>query len=356
MAFSVLNHVKISGISAVVPEKEISLLDDKNLYDGDKRRIDRVIKSSGFLKRRVCDKNTMSSDLCEQAAEKLFEDMKIDRESIDAVVFVSYTPDYLMPATAYVLHKKLGLSENCLALDMPQACSGFVLGLYQAGMLLNAHCRRVLLLVGECFSKFTDMFSQNTAPVFGDAGTATLLEYSNDASPMYFNFLTDSNEYDALICRNGGFRNPPVQGDFYDDGSYRYDSSMDGGRVFEFTVQKIAPSISSLLKFANQSVADIDVFVLHQANRFILKNIAEQLNADFAKVPMSTLTNYGNQCGASIPCAISDNLSESVSSQSQNMLLSGFGVGLSIANAIVKTNKIYCSGICNYKTSFEQKG
>lgn len=355
MAFSMLNHVRISGISVVVPPKEISLLDDKALYNGDKRRIDRVVKSSGFLKRRVCDKNTMTSDLCEQAAGRLLDNMKVERDSIDAVIFVSYTPDYLMPATAYVLHNKLRLSEHCLALDLPQACSGFVLGLYQAGLLLNAHCRKVLLLVGDSFSKFTDMFKRHTAPIFGDAGTATLLEYDDNASPMYFNFLTDSGEYDALICRNGGFRNPPVLTDFYPDGSYKYDSSMDGGRVFAFTVQQIAPAILGLLQYANKSVSDIDAFILHQANRFILQNIAQQLDVDFLKVPMSTLTNFGNQCGASIPCTISDNLSNDISSKSQNLLLSGFGVGLSIANAIVRTDKIYCSGIHNYVTSFEQK-
>ena len=106
------DNVKISGISSVIPSKELCLLDDKNLYNGDEKRINRVIKSSGFLKRRVTESDIMTSDLCLQAANDLIIDLKIKKEEIDALLFLSYTPDYLMPATSYVLHNKLGLSKS----------------------------------------------------------------------------------------------------------------------------------------------------------------------------------------------------------------------------------------------------
>lgn len=341
--------VSVKGISAVVPPKEILLTDDKELYNGDKKRIKRLIDSSGFLKRRVAAEDVLTSDLCLQAAEDLISNLKIDRNEIDALFFISYTPDYLMPATSYVLHKKLGLSHYCVVMDIPQACSGFVIGLCQASMFINSGCRKVLLLVGDTFSKFTDMFKDHTAPVFGDAGTATLIEYDETAGRSYFNIMSDGSNYDALICSNGGFRNIPKKEDFYENGKYIYDSKMNGGRIFDFTMSSIAPSIEELLSFADLKVTDIDKFIFHQANKFIIENLARKLKIPFENISAETLTDYGNQCGASIPCTIANVYSSDVSRNNLKCLMSGFGVGLSWANAIIDLNRIYCSGILEYK-------
>lgn len=349
MPKAVMNNTKIKGISTVVPRKEVSLLDDKNLYNGDEKKIKRVINSSGFLNRRVTGKETMTSDLCFQAAEDLIEKLNTNKSSIDAVLFISYTNDYIMPATSYVLHKKLGLSENCICMDVPQACSGYVIGLYQSAMLLNSGCKKVLLLVGDSFSKFTDMFNNNSAPVFGDAGTATILEYCENAEPMYFNINSNGENYDALICENGGFRNPPQKTDFYENGTYKYNAKMDGGRIFEFTMNNITPNVQELLKFAKNTNNDFDYFIFHQANKFILENLARQLDFDINKMPMTTISKYGNQCGASIPCTISDVLRDTISSNKIKCLMSGFGVGLSWCSAIVSFDNIYCSKINDYK-------
>lgn len=343
----VFNNVKISGISSVVPSKELCLLEDKNLYNGDEKRINRVIKSSGFLKRRVTEQDIMTSDLCLQAAEDLIKNLKIQKEDIDALLFLSYTPDYIMPATSYVLHSKLGLSQDCICMDIPQACSGYILGLYQASMMLNAGCKKVLLLVGDSFSKFTDMFKDHTAPVFGDAGTATLLEYDEKAEEIFFNINSDGKEHDSLICRNGGFRNIPNQEMFYEDGTFKYNSKMDGGRIFDFTMNNISPNIEELLAYSKQDRNIFDYYVFHQANKFILQNIAMQLDIDTNKMPMETLTKYGNQCGASIPCTICDQLKNNI--QNTKVLMAGFGVGLSWGSAIVKFDNVYCSELTEYK-------
>lgn len=343
------SNVKISGISSVIPSKEFSLLDDKDLYNGDQKRITRVIKSSGFLKRRISDPEVMTSDLCLQAAQDLLENLQVKKEEIDALLFLSYTPDYLMPATSYVLHGKLELSQNCVCMDIPQACSGYEIGLYQASMLINSGCKKVLMLVGDSFSKFTDMFIDHTAPVFGDAGTATLVEYDENSEKSYFILNSDGQNHDALICRNGGFKNPPNREDFYDNGGYMYRSKMDGGRIFDFTMEKIAPSIESLMQYANIGIDKIDHFIFHQANKFILQNIALKLGIPMEKINTDTLTNYGNQCGASIPCTISNVYRQDVAANQRKCLLSGFGVGLSWASAIVDLNNIYCSDLMEYK-------
>lgn len=342
------DNVKIKGISTVIPNIEKNLLDEKNLYDGNQKKINRVINSSGFLKRRVTQSET-TSDLCLQAAKDLLKNVKTETSEIDALLFISYTPDYLMPATSYVLHQKLGLNQNCICMDIPQACSGFIIGLYQASMLLNSGCKKVLLLVGDSFSKFSDMFKNNTAPVFGDAGSATLVEYDKNAEKIYFNINSDGSGYDSLICENGGFRNPVKKSDFYEDGSYVYNSKMDGGRIFEFTMNSVAPNITELLSYADLTTDKIDKFVFHQANKFILETIADKLNIGTEKVSSETLTEYGNQCGASIPCTISNIYSDDVSTKNEKYLLSGFGVGLSWASAVLNIDKIYCSKLNEYK-------
>lgn len=349
MVKTVIKNATIKGISVVVPPKELSLLDDKNLYNGNEQKIKRVVESSGFLKRRISEPSVMTSDLCFQAAEDLINHLKIDKDTIDGLLFISYTPDYLMPATSYVLHQRLGLSENCVVMDIPQACSGYILGLYQAGMLLNNGCKRVLLLVGDSFSKFSDMFINHTAPVFGDAGSATLVEYDETAPQMYFNIQSDGTGYDALICPNGGFRNPPKKDKFYEDGSFCYQSKMEGGRIFDFAINRVFPSIDETLKFAGTPADKIDYYVLHQANKLILNTIAAKLNVPLEKVPTETLSKYGNQCGASIPATIADNLSEQLSDKTCRLVLSGFGVGLSWASTLINLGPIYCSKIQNYK-------
>lgn len=351
MVKCVIENAKVTGISCVIPTKEKNLLDEKNLYDGNEKKINRVIQSSGFLKRRIVDSDTTTSDLCFQAAENLIKILNLNKNEIDGLLFISYTPDYIMPATSYVLHKRLGLSQNCVVMDIPQACSGFIIGLYQAAMLVNSGCKKVLLLVGDSFSKFSDMFRNNTAPVFGDAGCATIIEYNPNAEKMYFNINSDGNGYDSLICENGGFRNPVKKSDFYDCGSYIYNSKMDGGRIFDFTMNNVAPNIEELLDFSGEKIKDIDEFVFHQANKFILENIARKLDISSERLSTETLTNFGNQCGASIPCTISNTLSNIVSKRNVKCLLSGFGVGLSWASVIINLDNIYCSKLNEYKES-----
>lgn len=340
--------INIIGISCVVPKNELSITDDKELYNGNIEKINRLINSSGFLHRRITDNKTTTSDLCYMAAEDLLNNTNTDRKSIDGIIFVSYTPDYLMPATAYILQAKLGLPKDCIVQDIPQACSGYVIGLIQASMLINSGFNKILLLVGDSFSKFSDMFKNHSAPIFGDAGSATLIEKSAVKNSSFFNIYSDGNSHEALICRNGGFRNIVHEKDFYPDGTYKYNSSMNGGQIFDFAMEKVTPAIENLFNYSNTRKEDIDWFVMHQANKFILQNIARKLSIDVNKMPMQTLSKYGNQCGASIPCTICNELKNDISVKKSTLFLSGFGVGLNIANAIIKTDRIYCSDVIEF--------
>ncbi len=344
-----VNNVSIRGISTVIPPKELCLLDDKTLYNGDEKQLKKVMKSSGFNKRRVVDENTTAADLCQRAAEILFEEMNISPDTIDGIIFVTQTPDYYIPATACILQNKLKLRNSIFAFDVNQGCAGYAYGLYIASGLINTGLKRILLLVGDTSSKYTDMFRENhSAPIFGDAGSATLLEYNSDNEPIYFDIGTDGSNYDVIMAQNGGFRHPVKSDDFYTDGTYKYNAQMDGMRVMEFTLDKVPDSINDVLNFSGIEKNDIDYFILHQANKFILKNIAFNCDIPLEKLPFETLSKYGNQSCTSIPCAISDMIKDDIMNKKLKLLLSGFGIGLSWISCILETNKIYCSGIREY--------
>jgi len=347
MKATLLNS-RIIGVSCVIPKKSLCLYDDTELYGGNQKKIKRVVESSGFLNRRVADSDVTTSDLCYKAALDLFTNTNTKPSDIDALIFVSYTPDYLMPATSYVLHNRLGLGEDCICMDIPQACSGYEVALYQASMLIKHGCRNVLLCVGDTFSKFSDMFRNHTAPVFGDAGSATLVTRDESASPWYFSINTDSTGYDALICKNGGFRNPFTKDMFYENGQPMYLAGMDGARVFDFTMKRVQDSVVKILEYAKTQTSEIDYFVMHQANKMILQNIALALEVAPEKIPIGTMTEFGNQCGASIPCTFSYMIRDALRNKRNKVLLSGFGVGLSWANCILGINKIYCSDLIEY--------
>lgn len=345
---AVLRNTRIAGVSCVIPKKSLCLYDEPDLYDGNQKKIKRVVESSGFLRRRVADPDVTAGDLCCKAAVDLLASTGIKSCDIDAILFVGYTGDYIMPATSYVLHDRLGLGEECVCMDIPQACSGYEIGLYQASMLINGGCRNVLLCVGDTFSKLSDMFRNHTAPVFGDAGTATLVTRDENAAPWYFSMNTDSSVHDALICRNGGFRNPLTQDMFYDDGTPMYKASMDGARVFDFTMRRVQDSVLRILEYAGRSADDMDYFVMHQANKMILQNIALALGVAPEKMPVGTMTEFGNQCGASVPCTFSYMIRDALQNKANKVLLSGFGVGLSWANCILDIDRIYCSDLIEY--------
>jgi 3-oxoacyl-[acyl-carrier-protein] synthase-3 len=349
MLNSKINNARIAGISTVVPKNELRLTDDKTLYGGDEKQLKKVMKSSGFDRRRVVDSGTTAADLCQRAAEILLADMKIAASSVGAVVFVTQTPDYHMPATACLLQDKLGIPQGSAAFDVNQGCAGYTYGLWLASLIASSGVQKVLLLVGDTSSKYTDMFREhNSAPIFGDAGSATLVVRDEGASPVYFDIGTDGGNFDVIMARNGGFRNIPSRDMFHDDGSFRYGAQMDGMKVMEFTLDKVPASIADVMDYAGVQKEDIDYFVMHQANKFILENIAFNSDIPMEKMPVETISKYGNTSCTSIPTAICDQLRDKIGGVKAKVLLSGFGIGLSWVSCIVDLDGIYCSNINEY--------
>jgi len=268
---SKFNHVRISGISVVVPPKEICIYDEAEYYENSVKKIDRMRKMVGFYKRRVSEAGVTPSDYGIASAEKLIADMNLDKNSIDALVNVTQKPDFMDPATAYYIHKKLGLSENCAVYDINQGCVGWVFGSWIAAQMLESGvCKRVLLIAEDTPSAGVDVKDRINAPVFGDGGSATLLEYFPKCEKMYFNIETFSSGYEALTvptsiytrrCYFNLVHNKedlemfldlmknPIQTQFGHKATI-FDDYMDGVAVFNFTMEKVPPNIKAVMEFA----------------------------------------------------------------------------------------------------------
>ena len=221
-------------------------------------------------------------------------------------------------------------------------------------MIASLACKKVLLLAGDTLSKCVNRRDRSTAPLFGDAGTATLIEASDLDSLSYFSLHTNGAGAQHIIQPAGGFRKPSsaetANEAIDDDGNYRCENDlvMNGGEVFNFSIKTEPTAIKQILEYAKQDMDVIDYVIFHQANKYIIKNIAKRLKLPMNKVPCETVSKYGNQSSASIPCTINDALNEELSGCNKRVILSGFGVGLSWASAIVDLENIYCPSVSIY--------
>lgn len=369
MSKTKFKRVIIKGISTVVPKKEINIYDEAEYYDNSIKKIDRMRKMVGFYKRRVLDDNiTTASDLGIAAAEKLIEDMKIDKSTIDALVFVVQKPDYQAPATAYYIHNKLGLSSECNAFDINQGCAGFVYGLWVTSQMIESKtCKKVLLVCADTPSVGINPKDRNLAPIFGDGGTAVLLEYSENEIDSFYNIETRSNDFEAIIAPASGCRfnlNVNEQEDVDlllklkdirittstgNETSF-FSDYLDGLAVFNFTMSVVPENIKELMKYANINEKDVNTLCLHQANKQIVQNIADSAGFPMEKAPYHAFEHYGNNTMCSIPTTINSSLKEEFENNNKTVLCSGFGNGLVCASCIISLDNIYLSGIIDYET------
>ena len=273
MAVFSIPNVRISGISACVPKKEVDNMDYKWIT---KKERETFIQQVGVRKRRVVDDNTTTSDLCFIAAEKIITELNWDKNDIEALIFVTQSHDYVIPATSIILQDRLGLSNNCLSFDINLGCSGYVYGLSVIGNIMSSgNINKALLLVGDTSTYNASYRDKSCYPLFGDAGTATALEYSAGYPEMSFNLQSDGSGYKAIYISDGGHRNFISKDSFnykkYGEGIYRnkIQISLDGIKVFNFSLREVVPNIKILTKHLDTTVDEYDYFVFHQANRLI---------------------------------------------------------------------------------------
>jgi 3-oxoacyl-[acyl-carrier-protein] synthase-3 len=315
--FAILHDACIKKIGVALPSRKV-LFDNEHYPGMDEAKKQKLKSIIGFDQRFVAGDET-TLDLCQAAVSKI----KIKTGEIDALVFVTQTPDYFQPGNAHVLHGRLNLRNDCFCLDVNAGCNGYIQGLWQASLLLQQEeVNSVLVCVGDTISKTVNPRDSSTAPIFGDGGTATLLT-KQSGSKSYFSFYTQGNKYDKLIVEGGAYKNLNMGNE-----SFLF---MDGTEVMQMAIAEVPSSVESLYAHYGLMKDRTDYFFFHQANDFIISSLVRNLQLSMEKIPL-IFSRYGNQSSASIPFAIADTLSNAKAGQ---CLLSGFGVGFAWANAIV---------------------
>lgn len=339
MAFLSYNDIAITGISACVPEKKIINHSLEVPLSG--KPLEKTIKTTGIRERRIAGENTCASDLCYEAAEKLIREMKIDRHTIDFIIFVSQTPDYRLPATAPILQDRLKLKNGTGAFDVNLGCSGYVYGLSMAyAYASQKDIQRVLLVVGDTPSKFVSPKDKTTGILFGDGGTATMIEKIKGTDKTFFSLNSDGSGKDSLKIHAGGFRNrttlETLKQNRHEDGSVRSEEelSMDGASIFNFTIKQVPRDIKALLEYSNIKMDEIDYIIYHQANKFITDHLTKKLKYPLEKIPYS-LDKFGNTTCLTIPVTIVSEIAREIRTGGKKVVLSGFGIGLSWATSII---------------------
>jgi 3-oxoacyl-[acyl-carrier-protein] synthase-3 len=340
-------------VSACVPPKIVNNSDLGYLIP--EADIQKVIQTIGISQRRYAEADVCTSDLCYQAALKLFADNAIDPSSIDALIFISQTADYKVPPTSTILQHKLGISQECLAFDVNMACSGYVYGLSIAcSYASQIGVNRVLLLVGETLSKIISPKDKATVPLFGDAGTATLIE-KGDYPDAWFTLNSDGSGAHIMEIPYGGARQPSCSKGFEEimdeDGNAISGEQihMQGMEVFNFGLRAVPSDINRLLTFCGKKPEDIEIMLFHQANRFMTNFFAKRLKLPVEKTPYS-MDRYGNTSSASIPLTIVSEMHDPDKFPNrETVVMSGFGAGLSWGTALFSLKNTQISELVEYK-------
>jgi 3-oxoacyl-[acyl-carrier-protein] synthase-3 len=332
MGLSTLRHVRFAGMASCVPKRVLSNIDDCPPSLQSERA--RLIRNIGIETRRICPEWQYFSDLAFNAAERLLAGLKWERNEVDALIVITQSPDYLIPSTAIILQDRLGLSNATIAYDVNLGCSAYPFGLHLLGSMISAgSIKKALLLVGDKCATVRD-------PLFSDAGTATALEYSADAPPMYFDLNSDGAGYKAIMLPVGGHREPYAyyhgipSRDEHGQMHWPNDLILDGPAVLSFSTQKVPPAVEGSVAHAGLKLDDIDYFVFHQANRMINDTIRKKLRLTEDRVP-STLKEFGNTSGASIPVTMTARLRDAMDAEKKKLVLCGFGIGLSWGTCIL---------------------
>lgn len=348
MSAAIIENVRIAGVSVVVPKK---IVDNLAVPEADLPARERLVRNIGIRYRRLCSAGQIFSDLAERATLDVLEGVGWEKSSIDAYVFVHQSPEYVIPSTSIICQHRVGLPHTTLAFDINLGCSGYPYGLFVvASMLSRTGLKRAIVVIGDQ-SGSEGALDNGREILFGDAASATALEFDPSAPPFYFEGFSDGSGFDAIYIPHGGRRNP-LRADSIvpapcDDGVIRCptDVHLDGPAIMNFSINSAPAAVKSMCEFAGCPIESIDSFVFHQANAMINETIRKKLKLEKSRVP-SSLYQFGNTSSASIPVSLVSEHRHIATSPGKKILFCGFGIGLSWASALVEqTESFYCSEI-----------
>ena len=346
---------KITGILTILPKRVVTFEEEMGNYNFPEKKSLRLKKIMGYNTHRVAAEGQCSSDFCIHGLEYLFDNGLLRKNEIDALLFVSQSPDYFMPPTSNLIQGHFALKHDMICMDINQGCAGFELGLLQAFMLLDQESvNKVVLMNADVLSPKVSIHDRNSKPLIGDAASITIVEKSDDNEDINVAVKMDGTGAKALMIPAGGFRMPcsPETAIEHEDeaGNLRALDNlvMQGDDVFNFVQREVPPMIHDILERAGLSAGDIDWYMFHQPNKFMLQKLADAIGVPYEKMPSNIVENFGNASGVTVPTCISYNLGEKLEQESYLMCLAGFGVGLTWASIIMRIGNVAFNRIIEY--------
>lgn len=354
MDFSFKNK-RISGILTILPKKAVKFEDEMANYSFSPAKCMKLKLAMGYNEHRIAEPGQCSSDFCKFGLQYLFDNNLLNKDDIDALLFVSQSADYYMPPTSNLIHGQFGLKQDCLCMDINQGCAGFELGLIQAFMLLEQpSVKKVVLMNADVLSPKVSDQDRNSKPLIGDAAAITIVEKSQEENPIYANIKMDGTGAMVLNIPAGGFRMPstPETAVMEQDaaGNFRSKNNlvMQGDDVFNFVQREVPPMIEHLYEQSGVDRNEVDWYMFHQPNKFMLHKLADKLGVPHDKMPANIVENFGNASGVTVPTCISYNLGDQLVNGKRRLCMAGFGVGLTWSSIMLEMGKMNFNKIIEF--------
>lgn len=330
--------VKIKAISSYLPQMVVT--NEELVKEFPEWSVEKIASKIGVEERRIAAEDETATDLAYNAAEKLFSQGKVKREDIDFVVLCTQSPDYKLPTSACILQNRLGLRTNIGAIDFNLGCSGYVYGLaISKGLIAGGIAKNILFLTAETYNKYIHKRDKGNRTIFGDGATASVISTDGFAEICEFSLGTDGSGADNLIVRTGMSRQPMVAKDEHFDENGNPISSdylyMNGSEIFSFTQENVPIVVNDTLNKNGLVKDDIDLFVFHQANKYMLNFLRKKIKIEENKFYID-MAKVGNTVSNSIPLALESAMTSGVLKKGMKVLISGFGVGYSWGGCILK--------------------
>lgn len=342
MDFS-FKHKRVSGILTILPKKAVKFEDEMANYSFSPAKCMKLKLAMGYNEHRIAEPGQCSSDFCKFGLQYLFDNNLLNKDDIDALLFVSQSADYYMPPTSNLIHGHFGLKQDCLCMDINQGCAGFELGLIQAFLLLEQPAvKKVVLMNADVLSPKVSDQDRNSKPLIGDAAAITIVEKCEDENPIYANIKMDGTGAMVLNIPAGGFRMPstPETAVMEQDaaGNFRSKNNlvMQGDDVFNFVQREVPPMIEHLYEQSSVDRNEVDWYMFHQPNKFMLHKLADKLGIPHEKMPANIVENFGNASGVTVPTCISYNLGDQLVNGKMKLCMAGFGVGLTWSSIMME--------------------
>lgn len=349
------SNKRITGILTILPKEIRRFEDDMGNYNFPENKSMRLKKVMGFNTHRIARKGQCSSDFCIYGLQYLFNNGLLQKDEIDALIFVSQSPDHFMPPTSNLIQGHFGLKHDMICLDINQGCAGFEIGLIQAFMLLQQEAiNKVVLLNADVLSPKVSIHDRNSFPLAGDAAAVTIVEKCEEPAEIFAAVKMDGTGAKALMIPAGGFRMPSTAETAVEHedeaGNLRSLDNlvMQGDDVFNFVQREVPTMIHDLLEKAKLTTEDIDWYMFHQPNKFMLHKLADAIGVPYEKMPSNIVENFGNASGVTVPTCISYNLGKKLEHESYKMCLAGFGVGLTWSSIIMEVGHLKFNKIIEF--------